>query len=454
METKKAAGIGLVTVAGGLVAYQLLKGKVPAPPPECLLDADCPSGYVCDHGVCIKKPVEGKAVLWGIARNARTKLPILGIVVTKNSETRTTDATGKYEFLDVETGTYTVSLSDPSGRYEVPAPITITLEAGDVMQKNIELSLPEEYDIELRNLEVSAPVIAGYPVTITCWAKLCTGPIGVPSTRTITLYVNGSVIDSASVTLTRTFLCAEEKLRFEYTPPSPGLYAIELDGLGGVFEATEPVFTNMALELVKSATEFPAEVKEAYTKTQGDFSGPFLSGDSKLKEAYFTFDTTGIANLNCIISLALGGYRGWSLAANLIAIKASEYESWLNGIRFIDWGRPGRLGAGIYGLGFPITVPPSTRIVGSICGDYDCQAISDSESYGGWQGCNLRSGDHEFNVNGLLDLEPGSWVVLASFTMSICNAFESPGPRGTTKMTYLPLDCRNYKIYKIGTISF
>lgn len=464
METKKAAGIGLVTVAGGIAAYQLLKKKV-EPEPECTTDADCPLGYTCEHGICVKEPVEGKAVLWGIARNAKSKLPIPGIVVAMDSETRTTGADGKYEFLDVEPGTYTLSVSDPSDRYETPAPITVTLEAGETMQRNIELLLPEEYDIGLSGLRISIPTVAGYPVTITCWAKLCTGPIGVPVTRVITLYVNGIAIDSITVTLTRTFLCASQKLEFEYTPPSAGLYNIELDGLGGVFEATEPVFTNTPLELVKNATEFADEMAEAYgtgTNRTIELAIPFLQGASDLRETHFTFDPTGVANLNCTIELDLGGYSGWTLGATLIAIRASEYESWLNNIRFIDWGHPGRLGAGVYGLGFPLedSGPPPLDSQGypsraSICGrDYDCKFIHREETYGGWQGCNLKSGDHEFNINGLLDLEPGSWVVLASFVMSICNAFESPGPRGTTKMTYLPLDCYNYKIYKIGTISF
>lgn len=504
-----------------------------------------------------------------------------------------------------------------------------TLEEG-LNTLNVSLTpLPvEEYPFTYEDLEISAPVIVGYPVTIGCRVMLCIAPVGRPITHTVTLYLNNTPVLTQEVTLVREFLCAQTRIEFQFTPGSTRTYRVEIDGLTGSFTATTEVFVNTPLELVKSALEFPDEVIAAYTRTQGDFSIPFLSGASELKEPYFTFDPTVVqpkplepkyiqwvsptgfndpegkwsnelyaydgnrdtrtkslvlgggwssylelthaaincnkvrffvgksfndfisidvyyenawhniyegsfdystweekaipegiksvtkarvrfyedqsvtrfpaylaefefwdvdkepelelcpyfdcpegyecvegicmplvaqipnANLNCVISLDLGGYKGWTLGARLIAVKASEYESWLNGIRFIDWGAPGILGGGIYGLGFPIVVPPSTRIVGSICGDYDCKAISSSKSYGGWEGCFLKSGDHAFNVNGLLDLEPGSWVVLASFVMSICNAFLSPGPKGTEHMTYLPLDCRNYKIYRIGTIDF
>ncbi len=348
-----------------------------------------------------------------------------------------------FVYTPQEAKTYHVAINGLSGSFEATeAPV-------------------EEYPFTYEDLEISAPVVVGYPVTIGCRVMLCIAPVGRPITHTVTLYINNTPVLTQEVTLVREFLCAQTRVEFQFTPGSTRTYRVEIDGLTGSFTAVLPIFVNTPPELVKSALEFPDEVIAAYTRTQGDFSGPFLSGASELREPYFTFDPTAVippnANLNCIIGLDLGGYSGWNLGATLIAIRASEYESWLNNITFLKWGVPGRLGQGIYGLGFPkITVLPdgSERIVGSTCGDYDCQAISHSESYGGWQGCNLRSGDHEVNVNGLLNLEPGSWVVLASFTMSICNAFLSPGPKGTEHMTYLPLDCRNYKIYRIGTIDF
>lgn len=328
------------------------------------------------------------------------------------------------------------------------------------LSRSFEAILPvEEYPFTYEDLEISSPVVVGYPVTISCRVMLCISPVGRPITHTVTLYINNTPVLSQDVTLTREFLCAETRVEFEFTPGSTRTYQVEIGGLIGSFTATTEVFVNTPLELVKSALEFPDEVREAYLRTQGDFSGPFLSGASELKEAYFTFGPTIVtpnASLDCVIGLDLGGYSGWTLGASLIAVRASEYQSWLDGLRFIDWGVPGRLGTGIYGLGFPIVVPwpPSapttTRTIGSICGDYNCQAISGSESYGSWQGCTLKSGEHEFNVNGLLDLGPGSWIVLVSFVLSICNIYSGYDDR----LVVLPLSCHNYKIYKIGTIDF
>lgn len=348
-----------------------------------------------------------------------------------------------FSYTPMEAKTYHVAINGLSGSFEAILPV-------------------EEYPFTFRDLEISAPVIVGYPVTIGCRVMLCIAPVGVPITHPVTLYINNTPVSSQEVTLTREFLCAETRVEFQFTPGSTRTYRVEIDGLTGSFEAVLPIFINTPPELVKSALEFPDEVREAYTRTQGDFSGPFLSGASELRETYFTFDPTIVippnANLNCIIGLDLGGYSGWNLGATLVAVRASEYQSWLNDIRFIKWGHPGRLGVGVYGLGFPLEVSgpipldsqgyPSRA---SICGrDYDCKFIHREETHGGWEGCNLRSKDYEFNVNGLLDLEPGSWVVLASFVLSICNIYTGYDGR----LVVLPLDCYNYKIYRIGTIDF
>jgi len=373
--------------------------------------------------------------------------------------------------------------------------MSIRLEAGDLKRQDVSLTpLPvEEYPFTYKDLETSAPVIVGYPVTISCRVMLCISPVGRPITHPVTLYINNTPVLSQDVTLTRSFLCAETRVEFQFTPGSTRTYQVEIGGLIGSFTATTEVFVNTPLELVKSALEFPDEVTEAYL-----FSEPFLSGLSELKDTHFTFDHTIVqpdlepyepsqthpsciegyhreyspftphwmcvpdvipnANLNCVIGLDLGGYSGWNLSATLIAVKASEYQSWLNGIRFIDWGHPGRLGTGVYGLGFPLEqsglIPLDSQGYpsrASICGrDYDCKYIHHEESCGSWTGCTLRSGDHEFNVNGLLALEPGSWIVLASFVLSICNIYYGYDDR----LVVLPLDCYNYKIYKIGTIDF
>ena len=349
-----------------------------------------------------------------------------------------------FAYTPQEAKTYHVAINGLSGSFEAILPV-------------------EEYPFTYEDLEISAPVIVGYPVTISCRVMSCIAPVGRPITHTVTLYINNTPVLSQDVTLTRSFLCAETRVEFQFTPGSTRTYQVEIGGLTGSFTATTEVFVNTPLELVKSALEFPDEVREAYLRTQGDFSGPFLSGASELKEAYFTFDPTIVtpnANLNCVIGLDLGGYSGWNLGATLIAVRASEYQNWLNNIRFIDWGHPGRLGTGIYGLGFPLEqsglIPLDLDSQGypsraSICGrDYDCKYIHHEESCGSWTGCTLRSGDHEFNVNGLLALEPGSWIVLASFVLSICNIYYGYDDR----LVVLPLDCYNYKIYKIGTIDF
>jgi len=468
-ETKQGLAIVGGLVGTGLAAYQLLK---PTKPP---------------------KPEEGLSTLWGMITDSISKNPIQGIEALLGSSSNLSDSSGRYELRNMDPGTYLLTFTDPQNRYEEFPEFTIELEPDDIKQKNITLTASGEYPeyveyveegIRIRKLEVSSPAIAGYPVTISCWALS-----NRTQTKTFTLYINGTEVDSQTIRFTTTFLWDTKKVELEYTPASAGIYDICValspyeEGLVGSFEATAPVFTNTPLELVKDAVNEFADV----------LAGLDLSGSGSLKDAYFTFDPTVVqpdlepydpgmfpscregyhreqqtygwlcvpniipnATLNCTIKLSIPS--GWTLGARLIAVKASEYESWLSGIGFMKWGRQGRLGQGIYGLGFPkiIELPTgATRTVGSTCGDYpDCHNIYDREICGGWEGCTLRSGDHEFNVNGLLDLEPGSWVVLASFVLSVCYIFMSPGPHGTTKRTVLPVQCHNYKIYRIGTIDF
>jgi len=93
METKKKVGIGAILAALALLF------------------------------LCVKKagaqPLPGKATLWGIVSDATTGSPVAGINVALNSLSTTTDSAGKYEFLNIEPGTYaSLTFTDPQGWYE------------------------------------------------------------------------------------------------------------------------------------------------------------------------------------------------------------------------------------------------------------------------------------------------------------------------------------------------
>lgn len=61
-----------------------------------------------------EKPKPG---LYGLVVDALTGDPIEGIVATLNSAETTTDLNGKFQFLNITPGTYTLILTDPAGRY-------------------------------------------------------------------------------------------------------------------------------------------------------------------------------------------------------------------------------------------------------------------------------------------------------------------------------------------------
>lgn len=382
-----------------------------------------------------------------------------------------------FVYTPQEAKTYHVAINGLSGSFEATeAPV-------------------EEYPFTYEDLEISAPVVVGYPVTIGCRVMLCIAPVGRPITHTVTLYINNTPVSTQEVTLVREFLCAQTRVEFQFTPGSTRTYRVEIDGLTGSFTAVTEVFVNTPLELVRDAVDEFADM----------LAEKGLSGSGSLEDAYFTFDPTVVqpeysglcsvdadcppdypecrsgrcwqerygpdkampititpnANLECTIRLSTKG--GWTLGASLIAVKASEYERWLGDLTFGHFYgiHRGRLAGGMYGLGIPhiIEWPSGSgnfRTVITTCGDHpDCHSISNrDDSYGDWARCTLRSGEYKFNVNGLLDLEPGSWVVLASFVLSVCYKFMSPGPKGTEHLTVLPQECYNYKIYRIGTIDF
>ena len=472
METKKAAGIGLIVAAGGLAAYGISKGKAPVIPyPECDVDADCPEGYVCEGGLCIKAPEPELATLWGLVTNANSKQPISGIVIAANGQTRTSDANGRYEFPDLEPGTYCIELSDPADRYEMPSAITVTLGAGAILQRNIELLLPAEYDITLGDLDISSPIIAGYPVMISCYAKLCMGPVGVPKTRQVILYVNGSAIASVNVTLTKTFLCAEQKLEFEYTPSSPGTYSIELGELSGSFEAVEAVFQNTGLELVRSARDsIPAD---ATGTTKG-----FLECDAWLDDFYFTFNPT-IEQIEpykpeheWVCEKGFKWNRTTGMCVPVSKIPNAHFEGQIrydyNGQTNYEYSNGDKTARALHGGG---GVAVQFGVISaakydewlnsdSPLSDYGWPAIHHiktahafSYSAGGdWAAPSVKSGSYDFSENGVLTLAPGKWIVLAAPSLSICYS-RRVSTRGGYSNRMRCNSMRYYKVYKAGMIS-
>ena len=98
METKKKVGIGAILAALALLFFWVKKAGAQPPPP----------------------PPPEKATLWGIASDATTGSPVAGINVTLDSLSTITNSSGKYEFLNIEPGTYnSLTFTDPQGRYDM-----------------------------------------------------------------------------------------------------------------------------------------------------------------------------------------------------------------------------------------------------------------------------------------------------------------------------------------------
>ena len=116
---------------------------------------------------------------------------------------------------------------------------------------------PEVYEIRLSGLEISSAAYIGLPVYISCRATLYSD-VGVTAARTITLLVNGIVIGSNEVTLTKEipYEFPHTTVEFEYTPLEVRVYNVELDGLKGSFEVTELIknyITPTGIELIYNA---------------------------------------------------------------------------------------------------------------------------------------------------------------------------------------------------------
>ncbi len=124
---KVAAGAGIL----GLIAALVAATKAKAAPPvictpgeeKCIGPNWCrcnPAGtkwivLIKNSPVCI--PVT-TAVLYGTVKDAVTREVIEGILVDCNGYTGTTGSDGMYRIEDIPPGEYSVSFSDPLGRYE------------------------------------------------------------------------------------------------------------------------------------------------------------------------------------------------------------------------------------------------------------------------------------------------------------------------------------------------
>lgn len=99
-KTEKGALGFLGTLAAIFGIRALVKRKEQPPPP----------------------PPPELATLWGMLLNEQTKEPVEGIQATCNGYSAVTDADGRYEMPDIKPGVYTVTFTDPFGRY---TPLTI-----------------------------------------------------------------------------------------------------------------------------------------------------------------------------------------------------------------------------------------------------------------------------------------------------------------------------------------
>jgi len=64
-------------------------------------------------------PNVGFATLWGTVQDSETGEKLEGINVSLGLNMITTDSNGKYEFVNIEPGSYMLVFTDPSGEYEM-----------------------------------------------------------------------------------------------------------------------------------------------------------------------------------------------------------------------------------------------------------------------------------------------------------------------------------------------
>ena len=97
MEADKKKKIAVAGILGGIgLLFLLLKRGHAKPPP----------------------PPPGKATLYGKVTDAETGQPIEAIEVTFNEYAAVSDQSGYYAINNIEPGIYSITFTDPQGRYE------------------------------------------------------------------------------------------------------------------------------------------------------------------------------------------------------------------------------------------------------------------------------------------------------------------------------------------------
>jgi len=152
MKTTTIVGIGAVLTGIAGIVWYFLSGE--PEPPECVTDADCPTGYVCVNGVCVLEgpecvtnadcptgyicvngvcvPESGKGTIGFDAKDLsqHPPLPFSGIKCYADSHACTTATDGKCT-IQVVPGTYSVDADCPPGYYPyMTLPYSVEVVAG------------------------------------------------------------------------------------------------------------------------------------------------------------------------------------------------------------------------------------------------------------------------------------------------------------------------------------
>jgi hypothetical protein len=127
-KKKIAIGAGIVGGAAGLV--YLLTRKKPAATPVCTPgNTKCIGSDLCvcnaqgqwavsvkDSPTCV--PTQDTAALYGQVTDAQSGAAIEGIQISCNGYSGTTGADGRYRIENISPGDYTITFTDPLGKYE------------------------------------------------------------------------------------------------------------------------------------------------------------------------------------------------------------------------------------------------------------------------------------------------------------------------------------------------